>query len=81
MLWEQKLQASVFTAFPSYPKGSQVHVFRYKHTEHVFYFSQKTKENNLFTLIIKMSILCLHYGYMYVNSSCQFCVSKNMIID
>ena len=40
ILWEDKLQASVSTAFSSSPKLSQVliSITRLEHGEHIFYF-------------------------------------------
>ena len=62
MLWEHKLQASIFTAFSSSPKLSQVFLYLNRNTENMFSISfrntvTRKKENNLVTLIIKIEIL------------------------
>ena len=59
MLWEHEPQASVSTAFSSYPKLSRVFVELDRNTEYMFSISlrkqrDEKKENNLLTLIIKM---------------------------
>ena len=59
MLWEYKPQASVCTAFPSFPKLSQVFLELDRNTENMFSIisfrkhRDEKKKNNLFTLIIK----------------------------
>jgi len=59
MLWEHEPQASVSTAFLSSPKLSRVFLQLDRNTENMFPNSfrkhhNEKKENNLFTLIIKM---------------------------
>ena len=59
MLWEHKLQVSVFTIFLSSPKLSQVFLKLDSNMESMlFYISFRKrcdkKENNLLTLVIKM---------------------------
>ena len=59
MLWEHKLQESVFKAFSSPPKLSRVFLQLDRNTEYMFsiFFRKhhdKKQENNLLTLIIKM---------------------------
>jgi len=59
MLWEHEPQASVSTAFSSSPKLSRVFLQLDRNTENMLPISfrkhhNEKKENNLFTLIIKM---------------------------
>ena len=59
MLWEHEPQASVFTAFSSSPKLSQVFVYLDRNTEYMFSSSfrkhhNEKKENSVLTLIIKI---------------------------
>jgi len=62
MLWEHEPQSSASTAFSSSPKLSRVFLWLDGNTENMFPISfrihwDEKKENNLLTLIIKMSIL------------------------
>ena len=71
MLWEHELQTSVSTAFcgpcspsfSSFPKLSQVFLYRDRNTENMFSISfrkhyDEEKENNLLTIHQKVSSLC-----------------------